>query len=473
MRLLLPVHHFLPRYSAGVELYALRLAHAMQARGHDVQVVAIERIDEGQPGQIESGLDGYQGVPVWRLRYNLLNAPERPRWNFDNPLLEAWFRDHLDKRRPTLVHFHSGYLMGAGPLRAVRQAGVPMVLTMHDYWFLCPRHTLLRSDGSLCTEIPADPGVCARCVARGDAVMSVTGRLAGLTARMGMGRLLRLYEKTDLAQGRALQLQRRRTLAEALRWPAAVHVLSRFMAERASALVPAGRLHCIPCGVDPAPADLARPAQEATGPLRFGYTGQLAEHKGVHLLVQAFRSLPPLGRPVELHIHGSGLPGVESALRRLAAGDRRIHFHGRYDFADRWRILAGIDVSVIPSVWYESLGIVTLEAIAAGVPVIVAKTGGLHEAVTEGVQGLFVQPGSVDSLRDQMRRIAEDPTLLEHLRQGVRSNPPRRAAEEMADLAALYERVLAGRERLQFLHASGKTDWQREMVALHSQTAKE
>jgi glycosyltransferase involved in cell wall biosynthesis len=207
-------------------------------------------------------------------------------------------------------------------------------------------------------------------------------------------------------------------------------------------LVAPDRLHYIRFGIEPAPAGLPQRVHDATAPLRLGYTGQLAAHKGVNLLVEAFTGLRTT-RPVELHIHGFGTPEAEATVRRLAGDHPQIHFHGRYANADRWQILAGLDVCVVPSIWYENAGTVALEALAAGVPVVVARTGGVYETVTDGVHGLHVEPGNVEALRAQLQRLVDDPALVVRLQQGVRENPVRSSEEEMDEVAQLYSRVLS------------------------------
>lgn len=442
MRLLLPVHHFPPRYTAGAEQYVLRIAHAMQARGHEVQVVTIEEIDAGPVGQLSSTLECYQNVPVWRLSFNLIDAPERTQWNYDNPLLESWFAQTIVHWQPDLIHFHAGYLMGVGPMRAARSANVPMVLSLHDYWFLCPRHTLLRSDGTLCAEIPADPTVCARCVSRGDAAQGINGRLATVGARLGSDGLLRLLEWAGRGSGAGEQEARREVMAEALSWLDAVHAPTKYIAARFANAVAHDRMHTFPMGIEPALVQQPVRVRAAGDPVRFGFTGQIAEHKGIFLLVQAMRSLTETSRPIELHIHGYGSPAAEEELRRQIAGDDRIFFHGRYNNGERWQLLAELDVAVVPSIWYENAGTVTVEALAAGVPVLVAKTGGVYESVLEGVQGLYLEPGSLNSLRTQMQRVADDFSLLERLQQGARSSPVRTVEQEMVEVDALYAHVL-------------------------------
>src|SRR5215212_7955393 len=144
MKIVLPVHHFLPRYTAGAELYTYRLAKWLCEHGHTVEVVSVESISEGRPDQLTVVSDTYDGIPVHRLSFDIFKAPEREVWDYDNALYYAWFRDYWQRTRPDLAHFQAGYLLGAAPLKAAAECNVPVVLTLHDYWFLCPRITLLR-----------------------------------------------------------------------------------------------------------------------------------------------------------------------------------------------------------------------------------------------------------------------------------------------------------------------------------------
>ena len=164
MKIVLPVHHFPPRYSAGAELYTFRLARWLQSHGHRVEVVCVEAIDQGAPDELHATADRYEGIPVWRLAFNLGSEENSARVHYDNPLPGEWFADYLQRARPDLVHFQAGYLIGVASMEATAAAGIPMALTLHDYWYLCPRISLQRGDGSLCETIPDDPAGCAWCM---------------------------------------------------------------------------------------------------------------------------------------------------------------------------------------------------------------------------------------------------------------------------------------------------------------------
>ncbi|GAB4197489.1 MAG: glycosyltransferase family 4 protein [Roseiflexaceae bacterium] len=431
MRILLPVHHFPPRYSAGAELYTFRLARRLLDQGHRVEVVCVEAIDQGD-GQLLVAQDHYEGVPVWRLSFDLF-SPQRRRWNHDNPLLRNWFAEYARRERPDLAHFQAGYLLGATPLEALAEAGVPTVLTLHDYWFLCPRITLLRGDGSVCPEVPHNPTGCAWCIRQEQRRVRLPDRLSGGLLGAAARTLPLLPERHQIAERRA-------HLLPALRLPAAVIAPSHFLARWFAPYVPAERLRVLRLGLDLAPFQ-AQPRPPRGPALAIGYVGQIAPHKGLHLLVEAFRTLRPAAQPLELHIHGGleAQPAYAAQVRALAGDDPRIHFHGRFENRRVAAILAGLDLTVVPSTWYENSPLAILEAQAAGTPVVASALGGMAELVRDGVDGLHFAPGDPRDLARQLQRLIDQPELLAQLQRGV--VPPTSIEAELEQLLAIYGRV--------------------------------
>ncbi|MFQ3633423.1 glycosyltransferase, partial [Roseiflexus sp.] len=121
MRIVLPVHHFLPRYTAGAELYTYRLARWLQRHGHSVEVVAVESVEHETNSKLDVVSDTYDGIPVHRLHFNLEAGEQN--WEYDNQLIGAWFARYLEQTCPDLAHFQAGYLIGIAPLRAAIAAG--------------------------------------------------------------------------------------------------------------------------------------------------------------------------------------------------------------------------------------------------------------------------------------------------------------------------------------------------------------
>lgn len=432
MKIVLPVHHFPPRYSAGAELYTLRLAHWLQNHGHTVEVICVEAIDQGDPGELQAVADCYEGLTVWRLSFNMAHAADAS-WRYHNPLMLDWFTKHFAREQPDLVHAQAGYLLGAVPIIAARTANIPMVLTLHDYWFLCPRITLQRGDGSLCTHVPTDPAGCAWCI-------NLESRRYRLPDQLTKGLLGRAAQQIALHQGRQQITERRGWLLPQLAEPDAVIAPSKFLAERYAPFVPAERMHVVRYGINA--SALRQEAQPRTdNSLRIGFLGQIAPHKGVHLLIDAFRMLQSHGPALELHIHG-GLepnPAYVTKLRSQAAGDTRICFHGRFSHHQTAAILAELDVVVVPSVWYENSPLAIMEAHAAGKPVVTAALGGMAELVRNGVDGLHFTPNDSADLACQLQRLIDQPALLSRLRNGIRE--PASIDDEMRQITGIYEQI--------------------------------
>lgn len=140
--------------------------------------------------------------------------------------------------------------------------------------------------------------------------------------------------------------------------------------------------------------------------------GRLERVKGFDLVIRALTSLPSA---VSLHLLGDG--GAKAALEDLAGELHlrdRVHFLGRQDSAEVREQMAAGDVVVVPS-RKEAFGIVCLEAWASGTPLVATNRGGPADYVTDGVDGLLVDPEDVEALAERIRRVLRDGGLADAL----------------------------------------------------------
>lgn len=433
MKILLAVHHFPPRYSAGAELYTFRLARWLNTHGHTAEVVCVETLDADRPAGVTVAADHYEGVPVWRLTLGLQGAPND--WSYANPMVTEWIEQHMAAWQPHLFHLHSGYLIGAGALGAAQCHGIPTVLTLHDYWFLCPRITLLRSDGQLCAAPPADPAACSWCLKQNFRRYRLPEQLSG-------GAAGRVWIALASAQGRDEQANRRAYLRQALSQVDLAIAPSHFLAGMFQDLIAPERLQVVRLGIDTARLKVV-PPPGAAPTLQLGYIGQIAAHKGVHVIVAALQRLPRNGRPVHLRIFGDPEqhPAYVQKLRAQIGDDPRITFAGRFPNGQIADVFTNIDALVVPSLWYENSPLSILEAQAARRPVIASNFGGMAELVRDEVDGLLFRAGDAADLARQIQRLRTEAGLLERLHAGI--GPTASVDDEMAQLYATYERVLA------------------------------
>jgi D-inositol-3-phosphate glycosyltransferase len=193
-----------------------------------------------------------------------------------------------------------------------------------------------------------------------------------------------------------------------------------------------GRIAVVPCGVDtelftPGDQPAARAALRLDDAPRLLYVGRQTPIKGLATLLDAMARLRAAGSGVRLSIVGGDadepLDGHEAALRerlgRLALGDA-VTFVGAQpqDALPAWYVAA--DATVLPS-YYESFGMVALEAMACGSPVVASRVGGLQTTVRDGVTGLLVPEHDPAALADALGRLLGDEDLRWRLgREGVR-----------------------------------------------------
>jgi glycosyltransferase involved in cell wall biosynthesis len=199
----------------------------------------------------------------------------------------------------------------------------------------------------------------------------------------------------------------------------------------------------IPWGVDYSLHPRRLPAPDGDG-LVIGFVGTLLRHKGPHVLIEAVRLLTRA--KIRLILYGESFHErrYEQELRQLAGDDRRIAFAGPYEHADFSRRLAPLDTVAIPSLWHENLPLAGLNAVAAGVPLIVSDVPGLRELVDEHDCGFTFEAGDPGALASLLERLLAEPELLSATR--ARMGYPAGIEEEAWRLESVYEQALARRE---------------------------
>ena len=178
------------------------------------------------------------------------------------------------------------------------------------------------------------------------------------------------------------------------------------------------------------------------------FVGRLAPNKGLIPLLEAFRVLAEEDPDVSLVLVGAD-GGMDRALELRARElgiDRRVHRVGHVaDDAMLASSLHDARLFVLPSE-YEAFGLVLLEALAQGTPVISSRVGGIPEFIEDGRAGLLVRPGDADALSEALRRLYGDPALARSMgRYGQETTVPRYSWDRVVDeLEALYIDVQSG-----------------------------
>ena len=181
------------------------------------------------------------------------------------------------------------------------------------------------------------------------------------------------------------------------------------------------------------------PGQPASVPAVLGFAGRLVPEKGVPILLEALALLPPSLAEIRLRIAGDGPDRsmLESLARRLGLRDR-VDFLGHVSREDVQRMLASVAVQVVPSVWAEPFGLVVVEAMARGTPVMASATGALSELLDDGRTGYLVPPGDAGALARRLAQVLADPAGLESVRREAR-----RVACDVFSMERVTEQLLS------------------------------
>jgi glycosyltransferase involved in cell wall biosynthesis len=156
-------------------------------------------------------------------------------------------------------------------------------------------------------------------------------------------------------------------------------------------------------------------------PLRIGFLGRAVPMKGPHIFAEAIRDMPP--ERARFLMYGGASPETRLYLRRLS-GLAALEIRGSYTRDNLPRILDGLDVVVVPSLLPETVGLVVLEAQAAGVPVIASRVGAIPEFVRDGDNGLLCAPGDPVDLAAKIRQVIETPSLVAAMSARTRPSTP-------------------------------------------------
>jgi|SRR5581483_35650 len=462
MKILLATIFYPPTHIGGTEVYTHALAKNLQRLGHTVRVVCAENWGQGESAWNDYCDEVYEGVPVRRLYLNWTKMAEVNRSLYDNPVVAEFFQKFLTEWQPDVVHVTSCQTLSASIIAVAKRANAAVVVTLMDFWFLCPRVTLRRGDGALCSG-RVEAWECLECLLHDTKIERWAKNL--LPEQVHRTFLTRLSQQDRLTgmrglRGMAMNIDdRRRVLRDALAQADYIISPSRFVKryfEQNGFSVP---IDVIPMGNEL--SWLTTCAGKLPSPvIRFGYIGQILPIKGIHHILQAFHALPEQSG-AELYIHGAldKEPLYTEQLYQLSNGDARIHFVGPYQRSEIARVLANLDVVVFASVWHETYGLVIQEAFATQTPVIASNVGAIPEHVLDEVNGLLFQAENVPDLARQMQRVIDEPNLLARLQVGIQ--PVKTIEREARELEQIYQSVSNPLSREQnfdhyaFEHAQG------------------
>ncbi len=296
------------------------------------------------------------------------------------------FKRLLRDFRPAIIHVHGIHRqISPSILHVAREAGIPVVQSLHDYHPICPADDLLLAGAVAC-----DPVRCGRFNVLPCALHRCVQRSSAKSALAAAELLWRRW------------VVRVESLVEAFISP------SRYLATTmAAGGVRRRPIHVVPNAIPVAVLEADRSPGEA-----FVYAGRLSREKGLITLLRAAERAH-----VPLLVAGEGPLGDTLA----AQAPPNVSFLGRLPGEEIDHLLAGCRAAVVPSEWAENAPMAVLEPMAVGRPVIATRMGGIPEQLRDGVDGILVRPGDDLELAAALRVLADDAGLADRLGRSARA----------------------------------------------------
>ena len=340
-----------------------------------------------------------------------LDLAKRTIWASDSL---AEFDALITSEKPDVVHIHNTFIVISPSIySACRKRGIPVVQTLHNFRFLCPPSNLFR-DGKVCEEcidhslLRAIEHKCYRESASATAVVA---------AMLSFHRLIKTLERSVDRYIALTQFSREKFISSGF---------------------PADKISVKPNFLESDPRVRQQAGDYAL------YIGRFSPDKGVPTLIDAWSKVP---KDFRLQIVGDGTERADLQAEARRRQLRNITFRGFLSREDTLATLKGARFLVMPSLWYETFGLVIVEAFACGVPVVCSRLGAMAELVGDGVNGLHFTPGDAADLAEKVIWAWHNPGALEFMGRNGRAEFENRYTSEKnyPALMEVYEQAIRTR----------------------------
>lgn len=368
----LPVTH---NFWGGAEQASMRIMEASVRSGLDVSVITTKPDTNSRPEGMR-----FFSVPTLESYINpaIVTGLSLKHLGFD-PLSYIHIRRILKELRPDIVHLHRTVILTLSPVMAARLLGIPVVVTVYDYFNFCPKETMVDEKGNLCVE--HNGRHCSVCM--------------GLSGWRGLIR-------------RPFVNIRKKIFDLFLR-DVVFHVLSASSFNILEAYgIRANRIRKIP-QIFPLKEHLV------SSPVKKGlilYVGWIQERKGFHILLNAMSQI--LSSCLFSHIIAIGTINNDEYFDKIqnimkSRGlENQVVLMGKKNYEEVAKYLDEANVVVIPEQWDNMSPVVLIEAMSHGKAVVASRIGGIPEFVTDGESGILADPSSPADFAQKIIKLLND-----------------------------------------------------------------
>jgi glycosyltransferase involved in cell wall biosynthesis len=444
LRILLTVHQFLPEHASGTEILTYSVARELRNRGHHVTIFTGYPAKSNMPDSGRFDSYEHEGVEVFRFHHAYVPMGGQrhvTEIEYKNVLAARRFYKLVSETKPEVVHFFHFGRLSASLVDVVLKFNIPAYYTPTDFWAVCPTSQLLLNGGRVCDGPTKFSGNCVRHVMlsrRGPKIRwtskiapdFVVDKFVQLTAEGKLPKYRMDQEVVALSRRKDYIMRRLNALNK-------VFVPTQLMSDvlLTNGLEREKIVHSA-YGIDTSYYGEASSEGEK-GVFTIGFVGTLAPHKGCHVLLQSIRNMENKGIRVKVYGRKTDFPSYYQKLLEIAKGDERVEFCGTFPNSEIGKVLSGMDILVVPSLWYENTPLVIYSALAAKCPVVASDYPGMSEVVIDNHNGLIFAPGNHAELVSAIGRLYDDRKLLASLKSNCKR--PKSVIEYVGELLEAYQ----------------------------------
>ncbi len=397
MRILFINVLYAPFIGGGAEIILKSLVEGAHDLGHEVKVLSFWDKDDRE--EIIDGIPVYRAkIPNVYLPYGKIRQPflKRRLWHIldiYNPLSKKIVLKQIRDFKPDIISIHNTQGWSCSIWDAVLESNVPAIQVLHDLYLLCP--TNMFKNNVICKK------QCLTCKLMRLPYKSKSNNIKAVVgvSNFILNKLLSYGYFKDVPIKKVIYNSRK---------------LSNFIVER----------------------------RTDSKHINFGFIGTLAPNKGIEVLLRAYHKIKKPN--YKLFVAGAGKQDYEEYLKSKYKDDSII-FMGRVEPMD---FFEKVDVTIVPSIWYEPLGMVVVESFAFGIPVIGSNIGGIPEMIINGVNGMLFDPYKEGDLEEKLLKFEDNISDWKN-----KSEIIKQSAQKFLD----YEGWLNQWEELYKLVVSGET----------------
>lgn len=386
-----------PQAIGGATSLLKNIVDVLQEKSGDRYDISVFTYDLDNPNGYELSEYTYDGVHVTKL--SLPPYPDLD-WRYEDRRVYEIFSQYLSFNQPELIHFHCVQRLTASTLEAASDLNIPYIVTLHDAWWICDHQFMLDSKGLERDYHQSDPLIAAR--------------------------------DTDNID---VSLERRHYLAKCLNHAKVLLAVSEFQAQLYS-INGFSQVKVNRNGIVPQPV-LPKKSVASTNQVTLGYAGGICVHKGYYFLKEAISKAELQNTKLTV----IDLSMNENSTRQETWGSTSVKFIPKQPSDKMPEFFSQIDVLIAPSLCPESFGLITREAIHAGVWAVASNKGGLAEDIRAGVNGDVFSIDNINELVTILQKIDRNPQKYK-LYNVSETNHIRTINEQVSELENFYDSIL-------------------------------